>query len=909
MGDSSVSRRALALFDEAVEQPLASRDAWIDAHCAGDAALASELRSLLAGADRASGILDVLPDFAVLPDLGQALGDALGFGYEIRQQIGRGGMGTVFLARERKHDRDVVIKVLDPSIAHAFGEERFLREVRIAATLAHPHIVPLIDSGEADGYLYYVMPWMEGDTLRKRLERGAIAVGEGLGILRDIAGALTFAHGAGVVHRDLKPENVLLTAGHAFLLDFGIAKLLDESSTASSITMPGFPLGTRRYMAPEQARAANDVDARADIYALGVLGIEMFTATLLPPSVQQHVQLSALVQTAKIPRALQRLLLECVAESAAERPASMAIIAQRLEAIAAASGATPANTRGRWLVGGVLAAALMVAAAMVWPRTERARTGVIDEPIAVSVLRNETGDSTLNVVGRFAGDWVTDALQRSAGVRVVPWSEALSVSEHAARTGTPIVAAMRDEVGAHTVVTGTFYQLHDSLKVQAQLVDAESDRVIATLAPITVPSSRLEEGIAQLRDRVVGAVVATRDERVAALPDLTRNPPSFSAYQAFDQGLDHFLAQRYDEALVGFREAYRRDTTFAMALLLGARAAFNADEYAAAESLVTQARARDKALGRYHESSLRFIEAVLRGDGVVARAAIERAAAIAPNSRAGFDYAASLLQAGYARAAETQLRRMDPDRGEMRGWSSFWTQRAHAAQLLGKHEEELDAAREMARRYPDRRVAQVLEARALASMGDVRRLDSAFAVWEALPPDVYWSLGAAMVTAGEYLMQRGNEADGKRVAERGVAWLANRLVAKPEDRGHRYWLGSGLYALQRYDDARPYFEALATESPDRMRYRGLSALIAARRGDRSAVERWMGTETPRDHGEYLSYRARIAAVLGDTARAVGLFNEAVEAGTPGLPWLSGTAFRDFAPIAQDRRVTSLLRGR
>lgn len=911
--DASVPKRALDLFDEAMDVPLDRRAAWIAQHCADDVALADELRALLIAADRASGILDVTPSFAVLPDLEQSLTAALGFGYAIQRQIGRGGMATVFLARELKHDRDVVIKVLDSSIAHVFGEERFLREVRIAATLAHPHIVPLIDSGEADGFLYYVMPWMEGETLRARIERGPIDADEGVGILRDIAGALAFAHGAGVVHRDLKPENVLLTAGHAFLLDFGIAKLLDDSSMASSITMPGFPLGTRRYMAPEQAVAANDVDARADIYAMGVMGIELFTARLLPPSVQQHINLSALARTARVPRALQDLLVECVADNPADRPATVADIAQRLEAIANAR-ATPASRFARWAIPtAVVAAVAMIALAwkLDWVSAISGSAGAstLAEPIAVTVLRNETGDSSMTVLGRFAGDWITDALQRSTSVRVVPWSEALSASEHTKRTNAPLVASMREEVRAGTVVTGTFYRIRDSLQLQAQLIDARTERLIASLAPIVVAADRPEDGITQLRDRVLGAVLATTDERLAAVPDISRNPPSFPAYQAFDQGLDHFLGQRYDEALVSLREAFRRDSTFSAPLLLGARAAMNSGEFAVAESLVTKVRAHEAELGTYHQTSLRFIEAVLRGDGLVARAAIQRAALIAPNSRAGYDYAVSLLQAGYARSAQEQLDRMDPDRGEMRGWSSFWTQRAHASHLLKDYRAELRAAREMAKRYPDRRVAFVLEARALASMHDIRRVDSAITVWESLPPDVYWSAGAAMVTAGEQLLRDGHEADGRRYTERGVSWLANRLVVRPTDRGHRYWMGSGLYALARYQEAGPYFESLAREFPDALQFRGYSALVAARRGDREGAEKWLGTAAARDQGEYLVYRARIAAVLGDTAKSVGLLSDAADRGAAGFPWLSSTAFRDFAVLSKDPRARALLNGR
>ena len=942
LNDDTLQRRALHLFDEALDQPDSLRDVWVDVQCGSDRALAAEVRALLRAAGATRGILEAAPR-----DSAQALHDAvtaaLAGTYEVQREIGRGGMSTVFLARERKHDRDVVIKVLEPSVARLFGAERFLREVRIAATLAHPHIVPLIDSGEAGGFLYYVMPWMEGETLRERLRRGLPSLQDAMSILRDVAGALAFAHGAGIVHRDLKPENVLLTASHAYLLDFGIAKLLDETTNTATITLPGFPVGTRRYMAPEQSEAVATVDARADVYSWGLLGTELLADGGLPQrdlaqrdlaqrdlaqrearEDAQQTAAAALSDRPDLPPALVALLLECLASAPERRPASMSEVSARLGALDALQtppgGAGPVLRRRRrgWVAGAIaIAAALMIGILSVLKVGQTIADGDrlpeslrgLAEPVAVTVLRNETGDSTLAVIGRYAGDWITDGLQSMGAATIVPWSEALLASDHATTTGAPLVATVREETRAGTVVTGTYYKLRDSLHLQARLTDARIGRVVSVLAPIVVPADRPEDGIAQLRDRVMGAVAAARDERVASVPDVTRNPPSFSAYQAFDHGFDRFLAQQYAEALAAFRTAFARDTNFTVALLLGARAAWNRDEFAVAESLAIRARAGAKNLGTYHELSLRYIEALLQGDGARARAAVQRAAAIAPNSRAGFDHATSMLNAGFARPAREQLLRMDPDRGEMRGWSSYWTQRAHAAYLLGDHAEGIDAARQMSRRFPDRRVAYVLEARALAAAGETRALDSALAVWDSLPANTYWSQGAALVVAAQELSRGGREADGRRYGERAVAWLSNRLVATPTDRGHRYWLGCALYDLGRFEEARPYFEGLATEFPLRTRYRGLAAVVAARRGDRAAAERWLGAPAARDTGEGLAFRARVAAIRGDTEQAVALLTSAADRGIEAYPWIPGTAFRDFVGVANDPRGKALLTGR
>ncbi len=913
MNDASLSARALAAFDAALDQPEEDRTRWLEAFCAGDDALEGEALLLLNASRSAQGILEQSPHAATPPDVERAMAAALESRYEVLREIGRGGMATVFLARERKHDREVVLKVLNPLIAQLCGKERFQREVHIAATLAHPNIVPLIDSGDAAGFLYYVMPWMEGRSLRDELQVERPSLASAPRILRDIALALDCAHRSGVIHRDLKPENVLLASGHAYLLDFGIAKLGSDSFESTGITAPGFALGTRRYMAPEQTYSAAAVDARADIFAWGVLGAELLTGAPLPAGEPQAVARRELARRAGLPAHMVALLLDCLAMDPASRPVDMHSVLERMDAKRAAPRprAAPWQTgTHRFLTGATVSAALLAGVFAV--RAARQVPPVaLAEPVAVSVLRNETGDTSLTVLGRFAGDWVTDGLQRLGVAKVVPWSGALLASEHAAATDASIVTTLKDETLAGTVVTGSYYRVRDSLHLQAQLVDTRSGELVSALAPIVVPISRPEDAVSQLRDRVMGAVASARDETMASIPGQTRNPPSYPAYEAFNAGLDAFFAQKYTAALAQFREAFDRDSTFGAAALWGARAALNTDSLPQAGALARRARAASGTVtpGAFQDASLRYIEARLLGDGTAARTAIARAAALAPNSRAGFEHAVALLSAGYVSAARDQLLRMDPNRGELRGWSPYWTQRAHVDYLIGDHLAELADARELQRRFPDRRVATVLQARALASLGELRALDSSLVAWQSLPPDVYWSQGAALVVASEELMRRGNEAAGRRYAARAITWLRERLIAAPNDRSHRYWLGSVYYDLGRYDAARPYFESLARDYPDRIEYRGLAAIVAARRKDQAAAERWLGPAGPTEIGEHLAFCARIAAINGKTESALTFLASAVDHGIEHYPWLAESAFRDFAVLEREPRGRALLHGR
>ena len=206
-----------------------------------------------------------------LSDAAARLAAALADRYRVERELGQGGMATVYLAHDLRHERDVAIKVLHPDLGAALGGDRFLSEIRTTARLQHPHILPLLDSGDADGLLYYVMPLVTGETLRARLERERqLPVDDAVLIAREVADAVGYAHGLGVIHRDIKPENILLQGGHALVADFGIA-LAVQTAAGQRMTQTGLSLGTPQYMSPEQAMGERGIDARSDVYALGAV--------------------------------------------------------------------------------------------------------------------------------------------------------------------------------------------------------------------------------------------------------------------------------------------------------------------------------------------------------------------------------------------------------------------------------------------------------------------------------------------------------------------------------------------------------------------------------------------------------------------------------------------------------------
>ncbi len=216
------------------------------------------------------------------------LAAALGGGYRVERELGQGGMATVYLAQDLKHDRRVAVKVLRPELAAIIGAERFLREIKTIATLQHPHILGLIDSGEVGGTAWYVMPFVEGESLRDRLQREKqLPIADAVQIATEVAGALDYAHRHGVIHRDIKPENILLHDGSALVADFGIA-LAASKGGGSRMTETGMSLGTPHYMSPEQATADREITGRSDVYSLASVLYEMLTGQ--PPHLAGSAQ-------------------------------------------------------------------------------------------------------------------------------------------------------------------------------------------------------------------------------------------------------------------------------------------------------------------------------------------------------------------------------------------------------------------------------------------------------------------------------------------------------------------------------------------------------------------------------------------------------------------------------------------
>src|SRR3989475_7163952 len=359
---------------------------------------------------------------------------ALADRYTLERELGRGGMATVYLAQDRKHHRRVAIKVLAPELAAALGPERFLREIEIAAGLTHPHILPLYDSGAAAGLLYYVMPYVEGETLRDRLKReGQLPLEDVLRITREVADALSYAHDHDVVHRDIKPENILFEAGHAVVSDFGIARAI-TAAIGGSLTATGIAIGTPAYMSPEQATGSSRLDGRSDIYGLGCVLYEMLAGE--PPYTGPTAQVVMAKRLADpvpsvrrlregVPPAIDAAVSRALAKAAVDRFATAALFADALAApppvptpvprataneivhvldglTTPRDGTAPSSGPGRRsrIVAAVLAGIVMLAGAAAIVRMRRPAQSMspirlVQRRVAVAPFENQTSNRAL----------------------------------------------------------------------------------------------------------------------------------------------------------------------------------------------------------------------------------------------------------------------------------------------------------------------------------------------------------------------------------------------------------------------------------------------------------------------------------------------------------------------------------
>lgn len=507
------------------------------------------------------------------------LEEALGGAFVIERELGGGGMSRVFLAKERSLGRHVVIKLLASELAGAINAERFVREMHIAARLQHPHIVPLLTAGNANGVPYYTMPFVVGESLAQRLERERVlSVEAAISLLRDVASALSHAHREGVVHRDLKPGNVLLTEDRAQVSDFGLAKALGASTRAGSLTAPGLVVGTPAYMAPEQVLGDPNTDYRADIYAFGVLAYEALTGE--PPFASSSTQelLAAQVTRAPkelstrrkgLPTALTRVVMACLAKDPAMRPSADALLNEL--GAPAIHGWPHGSRRSRVLyatAAAMIAVMVATAVAISLRPVQPAAAGPPLQTVAVLPFENRSADKNDEYFSDGLTDELTNALASVTGLRVTAHSSAFVFKGKA--TDAREVA---QRLGVARIVEGTVRRVGGELRLTAALIDSGSGRTLwsRSYQRSTKDVLDVQQELADAIARELLPKLATNRSRPSS-GRVTDNAEAYDLYLRALYLLDARTKESLTESIRYLQSALQRDSSFALAHLGIARA-------------------------------------------------------------------------------------------------------------------------------------------------------------------------------------------------------------------------------------------------------------------------------------------------------------------------------------------------
>ncbi len=516
-------------------------------------------------------------------DIPNRLHASLGDRYRVERELGRGGMATVYLAHDLRHERPVALKVFHPELAVALGE-RFLREIRVAARLGHPHILTVHDSGDADGLLWYTMPVVDGESLRQRIKReGPLPLEEAVRIGRSVAEALDFAHGQGVVHRDIKPENILLFGNEPMVADFGIALAMDAADQ-ERLTQTGFSLGTPAYMSPEQALGDARLDRRTDIYSLGCVVYEMLAGE--PPYTGPTPQAVVarrltgppppLGAVRDVPEALEQAIQKALARNPADRFATGRDFSRTLaDAAASPRGSTAPRVKiraaralsRRWLAIASLLV-LAVASALAWMTFGRSPDAAPPSESRLAVL-----PFSVPAAGQFGYlvEGMVDLLSRNLNgvgeqVTVDP-GRVMSMLSADERRGVQEAERGREiarRLGAGRYILGSVHAAGGHMRIQAQLFDEST----GPPEPIAQASAEGDStALFDMVDRLSAQLLVSGDRSQGArlaqtAAGTTRSLPALKAYLDAERNL---RAAQFDSAVAGFQVATALDSSFALA--------------------------------------------------------------------------------------------------------------------------------------------------------------------------------------------------------------------------------------------------------------------------------------------------------------------------------------------------------
>jgi tetratricopeptide (TPR) repeat protein len=832
-------------------------------------------------------------------------GDRLGR-YEILGPLGAGGMGEVYRAKDTELDRDVAIKVLPEAVAQNPDRlARFETEAKAVAKLSHPNILDIHDYGREGDSTYSVTELLEGETLRERLEGGALGWRKATEIGASIADGLAAAHQAGIVHRDLKPSNVFLTAdGRVKVLDFGLARYEPEAGgqgetavpTMTRQTDPGTTMGTVGYMSPEQVRGET-VDQRSDIFSLGCVLYELVTGTRAFTSDTAAETMTAILREeptdisasgVMLPQELAGTIRRCLEKRPESRFQSASDLAYNLRTISSAS--TPSATgpvpdtqeRKRpvlWIAFAAVAVVAILAGIAVWAPWREApqpTPQLAENRVAILPLENRTGDPSLDTLGAMAADLIVQRFTETGAAEVVPMDEATVVS----------ALENAQEQGAALVVSGAYYLEGERLSFQARLSDVATSDLIYAFEPVSASRDAATEGIDALRERIVAAAAMhlTPNFDVSVM----RPPSTHEAFQIALRGVEIYSSD-YARAAAHFQQVIEIDPDFHMARLWAGDALTNAGDREGAAREFSVLDERIDRLTPLEQAYLQYTRGFLDRDLAASMTAARRALQLAPQITIHRLFVA--LFALPLNRPQEAIEALDPavlSALPSHYFEAWWPlgAMAIAQHLVGDYEKELEYAELGIERFPDVGNFYRHKAGALAALGQAEAVQTVIEDCTQLKlREPGLTAGLVMAWVALELRAHGHHQQSLDLAGQAVEWYdrrAARLGAGSIEPGMLFVHSWVLRVAGRWEEAaEPLLERkeLGSYTID---VAGSLGLIAARTGDHEEARRIFDdmpdSDRPGSAADRAYWRAAIAANLGEEGRAVELLRESYSLG-------------------------------
>jgi serine/threonine protein kinase/tetratricopeptide (TPR) repeat protein len=848
--------------------------------------------------------------------------------YEIIEELGRGGMGRVFRAFDKKIEEEVALKLIRPEIAvEKRTVERFRNEIKIARKIRHANVCGMFDLGEEREKLFISMEYVRGEDLKSVIRRlGNLTVGKAVSIARQVAEGLAEAHKLGIIHRDLKPHNIMIDKeGNAKIMDFGIARTLAGEGT----TAEGVIIGTPEYMSPEQVEG-KPADQRSDIYSLGIILYEMLTGRVpfegdTPFTVgvkhKSEAPKNPKLLNPSIPDDLSGTILKCLEKDPSKRYQSAGDVRAEFERVekglptterAEAELLTPTRKpftskeitvkfQPKKLIIPALAVVAVIAAAIIfWPKTV---SNLDPKLVAVAVFENKTGDPKLDNIGSMAAERIMQGLTQVGQFSVSPMPSAETLS--AAAKGKDKLRALAEATKAAKIVHGDYFLQGDKLQFHAWVQDMVARKNLITLEPASGPAADPAATLEPMRLKLMGGLAGIFNPWLNGYNLIVKTPPDIEAYREFAEGIKLYYRADYPKATEHLLRAVEHDPDFKLALMQAAWTYYWQGRYAETEALfqkVEKSRA-DLSVGeRYYFDAL---VAYINGDNESHLRNARQLLSIQNVQGFNWHNAWAAWHFNFPQEAIDRLADYNPNDKEFLDWTkNYWNVLTQSHHMLGNFKRELKEARRGRKQFPELLSILSYECRALAALGRTKDLQKLFEESKALPPQS-GSPGSIMLSTGRELRAHGYKEEATRILNQALQWFEARPEQEKTSAGNRYNKAITLYVLGKWDEAKALFEGLHSDVPDNIIYLGYIGAIAAQEGNKEEAlkisKQLEENKKPYSHGTPSYWRARIAALLGDKEGAVNLLRQATKQGYyfPSIhPTEDFESLADYPPYVQ-----------